>query len=153
MRLRPTLLALSWAVLFALPAVAQTRIIDGDTLDIDGTRYRLFGIDAPERAQRCLRDGLAWQCGTAATDALIALIAGRPIDCRAIELDRYGRNVAVCGVAGMDLGERMVRDGWALSYRSFSTVYVDEEDFARVTKAGIWTSGFVSPEDWRRGLR
>lgn len=140
-------------ILFALPAAAQTRIIDGDTLDIDGTRYRLFAMDAPERTQRCLKDGLAWPCGTAATDALIALIAGRPIECRAIELDRYGRNVAVCSVAGMDLGEAMVQRGWALAYRSFSTVYVDEENFARVSKAGIWTSGFVTPEEWRRGLR
>jgi hypothetical protein len=29
------------------------RVIDGDTLDIGTTRVRLFGIDAPESAQRC----------------------------------------------------------------------------------------------------
>lgn len=31
------------------PATAEVRVVDGDTLAIDGTRIRLFGIDAPER--------------------------------------------------------------------------------------------------------
>jgi endonuclease YncB( thermonuclease family) len=30
---------------------AQTRIIHGDTIDVDGTRYRIHGIDAPESTQ------------------------------------------------------------------------------------------------------
>lgn len=29
------------------------RILDGDTLDLDGQRIRLYGIDAPEREQTC----------------------------------------------------------------------------------------------------
>jgi endonuclease YncB( thermonuclease family) len=29
------------------------RVIDGDTLDLAGTRIRLFGIDAPEGGQTC----------------------------------------------------------------------------------------------------
>jgi len=43
------------AVLFALvvavaPTVAQT-VTDGDTIKLDGTTYRLWGIDAPETKQ------------------------------------------------------------------------------------------------------
>jgi hypothetical protein len=33
--------------------VGQTSIIDGDTLEIDGTRGRLWGSDAPESTQFC----------------------------------------------------------------------------------------------------
>ena len=33
--------------------VGLARIIDGDTLDINGTRIRMFGIDAPEGRQTC----------------------------------------------------------------------------------------------------
>ncbi|MEL6794848.1 MAG: thermonuclease family protein, partial [Pseudomonadota bacterium] len=40
----------SLCLLLAGPAQAGTaRVIDGDTLDIGDTRYRLHGIDAPER--------------------------------------------------------------------------------------------------------
>lgn len=31
----------------------QARVIDGDTLDIEGARVRLFGIDAVEKDQLC----------------------------------------------------------------------------------------------------
>jgi endonuclease YncB( thermonuclease family) len=31
----------------------QASIIDGDTLEIHGTRIRLWGIDAPESSQLC----------------------------------------------------------------------------------------------------
>src|SRR5262245_41250346 len=62
---RPSLT--SWAFLFALMLVAmpasaadlagQATIIDGDTIEIHGTRVRLFGIDAPESAQTCTMGG------------------------------------------------------------------------------------------------
>jgi len=36
-------------------------VIDGDTLEIHGTRIRLHGIDAPESAQLCERSsGKTW---------------------------------------------------------------------------------------------
>jgi len=36
------------------PIVGWARVIDGDTIDISGTRIRLDGIDAPESSQTCL---------------------------------------------------------------------------------------------------
>jgi len=133
--------------------VITPRIIDGDTLEVAGITYRLFGIDAPERLQNCVMAQVTWRCGASASEALRALIGDAPADCRARELDRYGRTVAICYVAGVDLGEAMVAGGWALAYRSFTTMYVAAEDAARTSGAGIWGSGFVTPAEWRRGVR
>jgi endonuclease YncB( thermonuclease family) len=41
---------------FADNLSGQASIIDGDTLEIHGTRIRLWGIDAPESSQLCQGD-------------------------------------------------------------------------------------------------
>ena len=39
-------------------------VSDGDTLTLDGTKFRLDGIDAPEFNQICLDEkGQPWKCG------------------------------------------------------------------------------------------
>ncbi len=96
---------------FSATAVAQSAgVSDGDTLKLRGTTYRIWGIDAPEAKQTC-PDG--WPAGRLATTHLQSLIAGRSVTWQAKDRDRYGRTVAVCFAGGVDLGERMVRDGYA----------------------------------------
>lgn len=126
-------------------------ITDADTLRIGTDRIRLHGIDAPERDQQCLSaDGMAYQCGQVATKALADFIAGRSVDCRVKDVDRYGRAVAVCRVDGTDLNGWLVSQGWALAYRKYSEAYIDEEERAREGKVGMWAGEFVMPWDWRR---
>lgn len=129
-------------------------MIDGDTLEVHGTRIRLYGIDAPESAQQCRRaDGTTWACGREASFALADLIGRRTVRCEQRDTDRYGRAVAVCTVGDTDLGAWLVRQGYALAYRRYSLDYVDEEDSARKSRAGIWTGEFIPPWEWRRGKR
>jgi len=46
------------AAVIALLLLAQLAVTDGDTLKAPwGERYRLHGIDAPELAQECTRQG------------------------------------------------------------------------------------------------
>lgn len=52
--------------------------------------------------------------------------------------DQYGRTVGQCSVGGRDLGDYMVRGGFAVAYRQYSKAYVEDEDLARSEKAGIW---------------
>src|SRR5262245_33962091 len=57
-------------------------VIDGDTLEISGTRIRLWGIDAPEIKQSCEgRDKQIYECGRAAADALSDLTRGQHVEC------------------------------------------------------------------------
>ena len=142
-----------------LPAVTladvtdQASVIDGETLEIHGQRIRLHGFDAPESGQLCYIDGKRWRCGKDAANVLADLINRRPVTCQERDRDRYGRVVAVCRVAGEDLGAWLVGNGLALAYRRYSTAYVPHEDGARLAKAGMWQGAFVPPWDWRRGKR
>src|SRR6218665_4033871 len=80
----------------ALAADPEVRVLDGDTIKIGQVNYRLHGIDAPEKAQRCQRDNLDWLCGQEAAAYLRGLIAGRLVSCLEKDRDRFGRVVAVC---------------------------------------------------------
>jgi endonuclease YncB( thermonuclease family) len=56
----------------------QASVIDGDTLEIHGTRIRLWGIDAPESSQLCRgEDSLQYRCGMKAANDLDAFLARR----------------------------------------------------------------------------
>ena len=131
----------------------STRIIDGDTLDVRGTRVRLHGIDAPESAQHCRAAERLWPCGQDATPALAGHIGAGTVACEERDRDRYGRVVAVCRVGGGDINAWMVAQGWALAYRRYSTDYAAEERAARAAKRGVWQGDIVAPWDWRRGAR
>ena len=48
----------------------RARVIDGDTLDVDGVRIRLHGVDAPESRQSCIAAERRWPCGERAISAV-----------------------------------------------------------------------------------
>ena len=142
-----------------LPASAQSfsgtvLVIDGDTLDVGRTRVRLHAIDAPEGAQTC-EDGRggAWACGTWATERVRAAFGGQRAVCAQVDTDRYGRVVARCAVGGVDMGARIVAEGWAMAYRRYGMDYDLEEKGAAVAGRGIWSGGVEAPEAYRARLR
>ena len=118
--------------------VGKAWVIDGDTIEIAGTRIRLDGIDAPESDQPCTDpQGKPWQCGRAATRELRAHIRSRELTCNARAFDRYRRVLAVCALPdGSDINAWMVRQGWAVAY-GFAKVYEFEEAQAQEAERGI----------------
>lgn len=129
-------------------------IIDGDTLELHGTRIRLHGIDAAESAQVCTEvDGSPWQCGQEAALILADKIGRTPILCQQLDTDRYGRAVARCFSNGEDLNKWMVSEGLAVAYRQYSSDYVADEDGAREARRGMWGAKFDMPWNWRKGAR
>lgn len=118
----------AFASLLSVPAAAETlsgpaKVIDGDSLEVAGSRVRLFGIDAPEATQTCDRVGEAWACGQASAEQLQGLIGTDTIVCQGSEKDVFGRLLAICRIAGVDLNRAMVAGGWATAFRRYSDDY------------------------------
>ena len=84
--------------------IGVASVIDGDTIEIRGQRIRLFGIDAPESSQLCVRlTGEPWRRGQQASFALADRIGRAAVTCQPRDLDRYGRVIAVCFKGSEDL--------------------------------------------------
>jgi endonuclease YncB( thermonuclease family) len=149
-------------VLLLLPAavlagdlVGQASVIDGDTLEIHGTRIRLWGIDAPESSQLCRdADSNPYRCGADAANDLDAFIARRPVSCTSVSEDQYGRTVATCSVGGADLGEWLVRSGLALDWPQYSKgrYHAAQRDADRSGR-GMWVGSYVEPWLYRTCVR
>lgn len=125
-------------------------VLDGDTLDFDGLRVRIFGIDAFEKDQLCeSSDGARYGCGQFSRQSMLSAIDGSVVTCARRDVDKYGRMVAVCRGRSGDLAERVVKDGYALAYRHYSSDYIDEEDDAHRARRGAWQGRFEAPWDYR----
>jgi endonuclease YncB( thermonuclease family) len=128
------------------PSSGGGRVVDGDTLRLNGERIRLIGIDAPELDQTCTdAAGRPWSCGEAARKALADRLSAGAVRCDPDGHDRYGRVLAYCSVAGEDLGAAMVGAGLAVSYPE----YGGEQEAARRASLGMWQGRFVTPREWR----
>jgi micrococcal nuclease len=92
--------------------LGRAYVIDGDTIDLCGTRIRLAGIDAPE---------MDHPYGKTAKWALVNLCKGQKV--RAVfdgDLS-HDRTVATCYLPdGRDLSAEMVKAGLAIDWRKFS---------------------------------
>ena len=123
----------------------QARVVDGDTLVLGKERIRLLGIDAPERAQMCVRPAGDWACGHEASRHLARLIGDDGVICRGGSRDRYGRSLSTCTSGGEVLNARMVSDGYAVAFGG----YEREQAEARRAGRGIWSGSFDLPKEWR----
>ena len=164
MRLAHVSLAGLAVLITALPAQAETRqrslyegrarIVDGDTIRIGGDTIRLWGIDAPERDQVCLMDGVPVMCGSLVSTALRAKIGRARVQCtykdwnegRAAE--HSARAVGQCFANGVDLGDWLVSRGYAVP--AYTTQYTNAGREACDARLGLWAGSFAEPSAWRR---
>jgi endonuclease YncB( thermonuclease family) len=144
-------------LLFSSLALAESgkkiQLRDGDSFVLDGEEIRLWGIDAPEFFQTCRNQaGQDYSCGRQAKDHLRDLIGGRAIRCETTaRAKNETRTVARCFAGADDLGQLMVRGGWAVEYQYFSKgAYTADELQAKNSKSGLWSGTFQNPRDWRK---
>jgi endonuclease YncB( thermonuclease family) len=143
-----------WGSVVAAETVSGVaRVIDGDTLAFGARHVRLMGVDAPEMAQTCTREGRAWACGVAARAAMVARLGLRITTCTGAADDRYGRLVAVCRQDGADVAADLVGAGAILAYRRYSMAYVGLETTARAARVGVWAGQVEAPAAFRAARR
>jgi endonuclease YncB( thermonuclease family) len=126
---------------------------DADTLTVDGTVYRLDGIDAPEKDQSCIGPNGVYPCGQYAIEALEELIGDRRVVCHDLGPDpKYPRRrIGHCVVEDIDLHRWLVRNGWAINFEPYARGrYEDDRRYARNNDLGMWKGCFVAPRDFRR---
>ncbi|WP_440692232.1 thermonuclease family protein [Candidatus Pelagibacter sp. HIMB1695] len=135
------------------------KIVDGDTIKINSKKIRLYGIDAPEKKQKCKKTYLTisfmsftkdYMCGEVSTQKLIKKINKQKLNCNIIDVDRYKRLIGECFKRNINLNSWMVSNGYAVAYRKYSKKYVSDEINAKNNKLGIWQGKFEMPWDYRR---
>lgn len=108
---KATIIALM-AWLACAPAQAQSlRVVDGDTIVLDGERVRIFGLDCPELRNRG---------GVEARTALERLLRGATVHLKRRGRDRYGRTVAKVFLDGRDVTCTMIRTGLCREFTRYS---------------------------------
>jgi endonuclease YncB( thermonuclease family) len=129
------------------------KIVDGDTIHLNGEKIRFTGIDTPELKQTCFREGAKDSCGVTAKQILIDKIGNDNVECINEGKDQYKRTLAECFINNESLSRYLVRSGYAFAYRRYSKKFVPDEDYARINKIGMWSMDFDYPWDYRNSKK
>ena len=131
------------------------KVSDGDTISIlnyqnKQIKIRLYGIDAPEKAQ---------DFGNIAKEHLAYLIAGKDIQVKVINIARYGRSVGRINIDGKEVAEEMLKAGLAWVYTYYCKIpeceqWKELETQANTAKVGLWSNPTAQePWLWRKKHR
>ena len=131
----------------------ELRVVDGDTIHLNGEKIRFTGIDTPELKQTCINQGIIDPCGLTAKEILIDKIANYKVECISEGKDQYKRTLAECFVNNESLSSYLVRSGYAFAYRRYSKKFVQDEDYARINTIGMWSMKFDYPWDYRKSKK
>ena len=126
------------------------KIVDGDTIYLNGEKIRFTGIDTPELKQTCIKDGVENSCGVTAKQILINKIGNNTVECISEGKDKYKRILAECFVNNESLSSYLVRSGYAFAYRRYSKKFILDEDYAKGKQVGMWSMEFEYPWDYRK---
>jgi len=131
----------------------ELKVVDGDTIHLNGEKIRFTGIDTPELKQTCINQGIIDPCGVTAKEILIDKIANYKVECISEGKDQYKRTLAECFVNNESLSSHLVRSGYAFAYRRYSKKFVQDEDYARINIIGMWSMKFDYPWDYRKSKK
>jgi endonuclease YncB( thermonuclease family) len=145
-----SILSLVFLLTFNQVKSQELKIVDGDTIYLNGEKIRFSGIDTPELKQTCIKDGTKNTCGITAKQMLINKIGNNIVECISEGKDQYKRTLAECFVNNESLSSYLVRSGYAFAYRRYSKKFIIDEDYAKSNQLGMWSMKFVYPWDYRK---
>ena len=131
-------------------------ITDGDTITVlnsktqEDVKIRLYGIDTPERGQAF---------GKKAKQFTSDMVFGRLVEVEPVDIDRYGRTVALVTVFQRLVNEELANAGFAWVYTCCCDEPICErwkvlEYEAREAKRGLWADpNAIPPWEYRRKKR
>ena len=128
----------------------EIKIVDADTIHLNGEKIRFSGIDSPELKQTCKINNQVIYCGVKAKKLLIDKIGKNKVECIREDKDQYKRTLAECFINELSLSSYLVRNGYAFAYRKYSKKFIADEDHARVNNLGMWSMKFEYPWDFRK---
>lgn len=125
-----------------------TRVIDGDTLDVQLAsgmiRVRLHGVDAPESDQ---------PGGKAATTWLAQQVQNQQVMLEPVSQDQYDRMVAVLHLQDRNINRELLAAGHGWAYRQYlrrsDEALCAVEARARQRGAGLWATAAQAPWEYR----
>ena len=126
------------------------KVIDGDTIVLNGEKIRFSGIDTPELRQTCMKGDQKVFCGMFAKMLLVKKIGNETPKCISEGKDAYKRTLAECFINGESLSAFLVRSGYAFAYRKYSKKFIEDEEFAKENKFGMWSMEFEYPWNFRK---
>ena len=105
---------------------------------------RLYGIDCPEKGQ---------DYANVAKDFMARLIAGKIVEVRTKNTDRYGRKIGMVFMDGVNVNEALLKNGLAWHFKKYdkNVAWAELENKAKSQKLNIWSiANPVSPWEWRK---
>ena len=148
-----SVVSLLFLLIFNQVSSQELKVIDGDTIHLNGEKIRFTGIDTPELKQTCIKEGVIDECGVTAKKILIDKIANNNVECISEGKDQYKRTLAECFVNNESLSSYLVRSGYAFAYRRYSKKFIPDEDYARINTIGMWSMKFDYPWDYRKSKK
>ncbi len=145
--------SLIFFLIFNQVKTQDLRVVDGDTIHLNGQKIRFTGIDTPELKQTCLKEGSKDPCGVTAKQILIDKIGNNNVECISEGKDQYKRTLAECFVNNESLSSYLVRSGYAFAYRRYSKKFIADENYARINNIGMWSMEFDYPWDYRKSKK
>ncbi len=121
--------ALGVAIFFSISAATadiEIKVVDGDTIHLNGEKIRILGLDTPETNNpECLAEGML---GERATLYLKRWIDEGSVVRKGLEKgkDPYGRTLAEIYVGDVNVAERLIEEGLATTYDGKQTDWCGE---------------------------
>lgn len=146
----------------AMPSMFEgpVRVIDGDTVVLDGRSLRLAVVDTPERTQTCDVNGKVERCGEAARWMLETMIGDQPLRCEYRGKQSYKRPVVMCQLAGQNLSALLLSAGmgridprYLHEWPDHADVLLAAESRAKAARLGLWAGQSQRPAVYRDGFK